>query len=577
MCGISGIINHPQAEKLVLHMIQSQHQRGPDAQGVFSIPEKGIVLGHNRLSIIDLSSFANQPMFSRDKRHVIIFNGEIYNYLELKRELSAKYTFSTQSDTEVLLAAYQEWGHFMLPKLNGMFALAIYDTLTDEIFLARDRFGVKPLYYAFASESFLFASEIKAIHSTGLVPKIPNKSIWYTYFSNGLYDHTSYTFWQNIQQLPAGCYAFYGGNRLYIHRWYDLLENIVETDTRDENVILDELLYLLEDSIKLRFRADVPVGICLSGGLDSSLLLALVDRVKGKNFPLHAFTFYTGDNRYDELPWVEKMIETTRVIHHPCLLSVSEIPTLAEEIARRMDEPYGGIPTLGMSKVFQKASEQGIKVLLDGNGMDEAWGGYEYYARPEKVDLTKGPVQGSVQSHTLSNYFKKSIGKFPGQIITYTMPSVKSPITTLQFRDLLYAKIPRAMRFADRNSMTYSLELREPFLDYRLVELGLRQPAENKVRNGETKYLVRCLAEKIIPKKISEAPKRPLQTPQREWLAKELSPWISSLLHKYVHFLQEWFEPESISEIYQTYCAEKPDNSFYIWQLLNSILLLNNE
>lgn len=576
MCGISGIVNSTTAEQAVQRMMQAQASRGPDAQGVYTSESKHVALGHNRLSIIDLSDAANQPMYSHDKRYVMVYNGEVYNYRELKSELKSGYNFTTESDSEVILAAYIRWGSHMLQKLNGMFALAIYDTHTHELFMARDRFGVKPLYYSTASGSFIFASEIKAIHASGLVNKEPNYAVWTTYFSSGLYDHSADTFWQHISALPAGCYATYANDTLHISRWYSLHENITDTDTRSEQIILDELLHILESTVEYRFRADVPVGICLSGGLDSSLLLALVNRVKGNDFPLHAFTFYTGDERYDELPWVHEMLAHTSVQHHACLLTPVEIPDLSSAIAKRMDEPFGGIPTLGMSKVFQTARNAGISVLLDGNGMDESWGGYEYYQRASDVDLTKGPVQGATSVTTLAPYLKPEIVR-EAPVLPHRSQGIKTDaVTHLQIRDLLETKIPRAMRFADRNSMTYSLELREPFLDYRLVELGLRQPVHHKINDGQGKYLIRKLADKIIPKRISKAPKRALQTPQREWLAHELKPWVSNLIEKNTEVLSYWFEPKDLKKIYEDYCTQKPDNSFYVWQIVNAILLLRD-
>lgn len=558
-------------------MLDAQTMRGPDARGIYLNVTKNVALGHNRLSIIDLSDAANQPMFSNDNRYVIVFNGEIYNYLELRNELKSYYRFVTQSDTEVILAAYQNWGTEMLHKLNGMFAFAIYDTVTNSLFMARDRFGVKPFYYTTTSGAFVFASEIKSIHASALIPKEPNYPVWNTYFANALYDHTSHTFWKYVEQLPAGCYATYTSQNFTVQKWYDISERIIQTDTRSESEVMDELLHLLECSISYRFRADVPVGICLSGGLDSSLLFALVNRVKGNDFPLHAYTFYTGDERYDELHWVQQLLSHTSVQHHACLLSATEIPQLASHIAMRMDEPYGGIPTLGMSNVFATAKKAGITVLLDGNGMDEAWGGYEYYQRASTIDLNKGPMQGAVNTATLAPFLKKNIINDESFVLPVRIKEGKTDsVTKLQLRDLLQAKIPRAMRFADRNSMTYSLELREPFLDYRLVELGLRQPIQNKIRNGQGKYLVRQLADKIIPKKISEAPKRPVQTPQREWLAHELKPWVEKLLNENSDMLNYWFEPKDLKKIYSDYCAKQPDNSFYIWQVVNAILLLRD-
>ena len=573
MCGIAGILNHKNASIAIHAMLNVQSERGPDAKNIFDVPQRGMSLGHNRLSIIDLSIGANQPMHSQNGRYILVFNGEIYNYIELKKELQPFFKFRTESDSEVLLCAFEHWGTSVLDKLNGMFAFAIYDTKENVLFLARDRFGVKPLYYSLIGNTLIFASEIKSIYASGLLEKESNDAIWVLYFAKGLYDHSEKTFWKNVFQLPAGTFAEYRENSLKISKWYSVQDKIQDIDSRDEKVILEELLYLLESSVSYRFRADVPVGICLSGGLDSSLLLALVNRVKGKDFPIHAFTFYTGDSRYDELPWVNQMIKDSNVQHHPCLLEATEIADLSKKISRRMDEPFGGIPTLGMSKVFECSQRQGIKVLLDGNGMDEGWGGYEYYQRADSIDFSRGPVQGSKSSNPLESILKKEMLQLLGE---FELPKYHpDSITNLQIRDLVSSKIPRAMRFADRNSMTYSLELREPFLDHRLIELGLRQLTERKVNNGEGKYLIRKLASQLIPKDVFEAPKRPLQTPQREWLASELKPWVKDLFAKRNEALSDFFKLNEVQKLYENYCQNKPDNSFGIWQLINYCALRN--
>lgn len=570
MCGLSGIINHPEAKSLIQKMTDSQVHRGPDATGIHN--DELNALGHNRLSIIDLSESGNQPLYSADKRYVIIFNGEVYNYTELKVKLKEHYHFVTQTDTEVVLAAWLTWGSKCLNEFIGMFAFAIWDTKEQKLFAARDRFGVKPFHYSIVNDTFLFASEIKAIHATGIVKQEANEEIWATYFFNGLYDFNEQTFWNNIHKLPAGHQLIWENNKLTITNWYNLTERLT-VDTRKQEDVEAELLYLLEDAVRLRFRADVPVGVCLSGGLDSSLLLALIQKVKGKDFPIHAFTFYTGDEKYDELPWVQQIIKNSAVIHHACKLTVDEIPSLAQKISNHMDEPFGGIPALGMSKVFEQSAKLGVKVLLDGNGMDEGWGGYDYYQKANTVDFSKGPVQGSSKvlnlENCLTDWFKNK---------TIQAPKAQyhsDPVINLQLRDLLMSKIPRSMRFADRNSMAYSIELREPFLDHRIIELGLNQPLEHKIKNGTGKYLVRKIAQQLIPTQVGEAPKRAVQTPQREWLANELSNWTKTLIDKETN--NTWFKPNSLLTVFETYQKEMPDNSFYIWQAINLSLITSNK
>jgi asparagine synthase (glutamine-hydrolysing) len=567
MCGISGIINHSQASQLIKKMTEIQGHRGPDATGYYVSEQKHVAFGHNRLSIIDLSSAGNQPLNSNDKRYTIVFNGEVYNFTEIKAELQNEYLFKTQTDTEVVLAAWIKWGEKSLDKFIGMFAFAIWDNIEEKLFAARDRFGIKPFHYSIMNQTLVFASEIKAIHATGLVNKKNNDAIWATYLLSALYDFNEETFWGDIFKLPPGSYLTWQNDKLEIYNWYNLPAKIKQ-DNRSVKDVEEELLFLLEDAVKLRFRSDVPVGVCLSGGLDSSLLLALIQRVKGKDFPIHAFTFYTGDSRYDELPWVEQLIKHSAVTHHACKLNVVEIPLLAQLISDKMDEPYGGLPTLGMSKVFEKASQLGIKVLLDGNGMDEGWGGYDYYRKASTVDLSKGPVQGSSNVLTLKDCLTNN---FKAKAVQLNKTALhEDPLINLQLRDLLISKIPRSMRFADRNSMAYSIELREPFLDHRIIELGLNQPESNKIQSDTGKYLVRNLAKQIIPNQISEAPKRAVQTPQREWLNNELKTWIQQLINENNN--SSWFKTNSLKQAYLNYCLNKPDNSFYIWQIVNFLL-----
>jgi asparagine synthase (glutamine-hydrolysing) len=567
MCGIAGIIStNPDIKSYLTSLndaLDSIRHRGPDAKqtAIYS----HAALGHVRLSIIDLNETANQPMISNCGRYIIVYNGEVYNYLEIREKIKHRYDFKTNSDTEVILAYYVLEGKEILNDLNGMFAFAIWDNQKQMLFGARDRFGVKPFYYSNTTNGdFVFASEIKALHESKWMPKDDNLKIWAQYLVDGIYDHTDETFFEGIYQISAGsCFSIdvKQSTQPQITKWYYGL-NEISLDTREQQVIEEELLFLLEDSVRLRFRADVPIGVCLSGGLDSSLLFALIQKVKGKEFPIHAFTFYTGDENYDELPWVNQVLENTSAMHHKCLLKPLHVMERAKDIQYYMDGPYGGVPTIGMNRVFEEADKQGIKVLLDGNGMDEAWGGYEYYQRLDSVSMAQGPVQGAKEVMSNLRFLTSTILDHynPWEVPNYS----RDRLINAQILDLMHRKIPRGMRFADRNSMQYSVELREPFLDYRIVELGLKQPETNKIQNLQGKYLVRKLIENIISRNLVEAPKRPLQTPQREWFAGELFEWLKEEFSK--------SNPQVIStknalEILANYKNKPIDNSFYLWQI----------
>jgi asparagine synthase (glutamine-hydrolysing) len=306
MCGIAGIIGEKALPDTLDKITKIQTHRGPDYTGSWF--DANICLGHNRLSIIDLSESANQPFHHQSERYIIVFNGEIYNYLELKNELDQ--SFSTNSDTEVLLAAYVKWGIACLDKLNGMFSFAIWDKQEEKLFAARDRFGVKPFYYHQSEDTFYFSSEIKGLHAAG-VSKIPNKKTWANFLCFGSYGELDETFWNEVSQLPASHYLEYSKGKLSIDKWYFFEKEIVK---HQKNISYEEVkktyTALLKDSIKLRFRSDVPVGFNISGGLDSSALLSFVNDQETKD-KIQAFTFYTNDDRYDELPWVEEMITLT--------------------------------------------------------------------------------------------------------------------------------------------------------------------------------------------------------------------------------------------------------------------------
>ncbi len=574
MCGISGIIGRSWSEHDLSAMVASQRHRGPDGEGMYISPDRIAGLGQNRLAIIDLSEAANQPMFSTDGNLVVVLNGEIYNYLELRRELESEYTFRTQSDTEVLLAAYQKWGRDCLDKLIGMFAFIIWDVNKKTAFAARDRFGVKPLNFHIRSDGTLvIASEIKAFHAAG-ISLVPDEVTWATYLANGQYDHSERTFWKNIRALPAGHFLEWSDNKTTITRWYDIAERVGSVfDTRAESEVAEEYLELMKESVKFRFRSDVPVGINLSGGLDSSTLLGLVHAVQGKDSDVKVFTFATGDENYDELPWVESMIAKTQHELVVCKLAPDEVPVLAHEIQGSQDEPFGGMPTIAYSNVFKQAKENGVTVLLDGNGMDEQWAGYDYYlptTNGHKPSLIQGTKESPVKPDCLMREF--SALSEPADFPSVFADSVRN----LQYRDTRYTKIPKVLRFNDRVSMKYSTELREPFLDHRLFELAFRQPVERKIKNGTRKVMLRKIANGLIPDSLTEAPKRPLQTPQREWLRHELKDWADQTIDAALDgFAGNWLDRDAVKKTWSDFCSGKSDNSFYVWQWISIGLMVS--
>jgi len=574
MCGIAGIFGSDWEQEQLSAMVASQRHRGPDGTGIYVSPAGTAGLGHNRLSIIDLSAAGNQPMSSADERLWISFNGEIYNYLELRAEL-ADYPYRSHTDTEVVLAAYERWGERCLEHFIGMFAFLIWDEKNQGLFAARDRFGVKPLYYHHSQGTLFVSSEIKALPAAG-VASGRDAITWSTYLVSGLLDNSERTFWESIKSLPPGHILTWQNNSLRVKSWYNLADKITaECDQRTYGTVRDEYLELLQDSVRLRFRSDVPVGINVSGGLDSSTLLGVVQSLQGAQSEVAAYTFVTGDENYDELPWVVQMLAQTRHPLKVCRLNPDEVPELAESVQAHQDEPFGGLPTLCYARLFEQARADGVKVLLDGQGMDEQWAGYDYYLHAlsgngnGKERIVQGTHESPVRPDCLTEEFR-SIAE-----TSVELPMPCDRLRGMQYRDARRTKIPRALRFNDRVSMRSSTELREPFLDHRLFELAINQPPERKIANGQGKWFLRELTSTLLPSGIVIAPKRPLQTPQREWLRGPLRWWANECIeHALADEAGEWFDKQRVRAVWKKYCDGESDNSFYVWQWVGLGLML---
>jgi asparagine synthase (glutamine-hydrolysing) len=287
---------------------------------------------------------------------------------------------------------------------------------------------------------------------------------------------------------------------------------------------------------------------------------------------VNSFTFATGDDRYDEIPWVKKMLVGTSHPHHVCRITARDVPAVAERVQNHQDEPFGGLPTLAYSEVFRRARELGVIVLLDGQGLDEQWAGYDYYSSADNSAAgqrtSTGPVQGSSSPSVRPDCL---LSDFRGRATAAPEPTrYPDRLRNLQLRDTEITKIPRALRFNDRNSMMWGTELREPFLDHRLFELAFRQPRERKIRGSTHKWLLRRIARKILPAQVAEAPKRPVQTPQREWLRSELAEWAEGNIESALAgWGGGWLDAGAVRAAWKGYVAGGPDNSFPYWQWIN--------
>lgn len=563
MCGIAVALGGAANGSLIVGMTDALAHRGPDDAGWYVDPAGRARLGHRRLSILDLSSAGHQPMSSVDGRFTIVFNGELYNFRELRRQMP-DHVFRSDTDTEVVLAAWIRWGERCLDRFLGMFAFAIWDEHAGEAVLVRDRLGVKPLYvWGGADGSLIAASEIDALHAAG-VRRRPDRIAWADYLASGRADWSDRTFWEDVRPQAPGTLLRWRDGKSSSRCWYDLTSAVGDVDDdRSDDEVADEWLALAVESIGLRFRSDVPVGINVSGGLDSSFLLAAVREAQGEDSQVAAYTFVTGDERYDELPWVEELLRRT---HHRSVvapLTADEVPGLAAEVACSQGEPYGGLPTLAYARLFEVARQHGTIVLLDGQGLDEQWAGYDYYRMHGDPSIAP-VVQGGSDSATRGDLLLVDAAEM-------SLPSVLSrgadPVRALQLRDLTLTKLPRALRFNDRVSMRVGCELREPFLDHRLIELALRQPSSRKINSTTGKVFLRQMLAERLPGAAVEAPKRPLQTPQREWLRGPLAGWADNMINAGLAGLGEGLlDPDGVRTAWRWFRSGHGDNSFYIWQ-----------
>lgn len=572
MCGIAGIFNLNEKDvdrEMIKKMTGIIAHRGPDDEGFYV--KKNISLGHRRLSIIDLSDLGHQPMSNEDGSVWITYNGEIYNYLELKKELIKKgYVFKSKTDTEVIVYAYEEWGENCLNMFNGMFAFTIWDEKKQQFFCARDRFGIKPFYYFFDGERFVFASEIKAIVSLPFFKKEPNEKLIYDYLAFGIADHTEETFFKNIKNLEPSHYLVLKKDRLEIKRYYQLPfnEDLGKFERKKCQKYSQKFLELFEDSIKLRLRSDVSVGSCLSGGLDSSTIVCITDKIfRGKEFDKDTvgkcqktFSSCFEDERFDERKYIQEVVKNTRVQENFVFPLGEKLWAEIDNLIWHQEEPFGSTSIYAQWSVMKLARENNTKVLLDGQGGDELLAGYLSYFGPyfnqllingrilkllKEILKAKNNSQQSFEE--LAFYPLKGMGMFLPQFFRLFLRKkllLESNFINVNFADLYKKReninvkkesrmnlqktlwqdgvnigLRSLLRYEDKNSMAFSVETRLPFLDYRVVEYAFSLPACYKIHDGWTKYLLRANLKNPIPEKIRwRRDKMGFVTPEMIWL-----------------------------------------------------------
>lgn len=561
MCGIAGYIgNKPVDIDKFNKMTDIIEHRGPDDRGVFC--EGNVALGHRRLSIIDISDAGHQPFFYKD-RYVLTYNGEIYNYIELKEELIKKgYEFSTESDTEVLIACYDCFGVKCVEKFNGMWAFAIYDKATQKVFASRDRFGVKPLYYYQDENQFLFASEIKQILCMVEVGQRVNRKRLFEYLIRGYSDYTEETMIQGIYQLRGGCNLLYDIESLSfeIDKYYDL-ETFFQ-DYKSFEKAKTDFKDRFDDSVKIRLRSDVPLGYCLSGGLDSSAIVCTADKIvkdNGLYVEQKSISSCFDDKRYDEQEYIDEVLRNTSVNGVKIFPRGDNLLDELDKVIWHMDEPFSSTSQYAQWNVFKGAKENGLTVMLDGQGADEQLAGYtgfysvifaEYLRKIRLVSFAR-ELKNYKKLRATTEQYVKSYKIIVEAIISAYLPRKIQKLGKLKFfylrrlspfkrkdiedtilgidlypannsrkyiLDNIKCNLSMLLRFEDRNSMAFSIESRVPFLDYNLVETAFRMPIEYKIKNGITKRIMREAID-VLPEKIkTRYSKLGFVTPEDQWI-----------------------------------------------------------
>ena len=553
MCGIAGVIN-AEAPGLVRSMVDKIAHRGPDNAGIENFPKAS--LGFCRLSIIDLSPKANQPLLDEDNKICMIFNGEIYNYIELKNQLKHDFLFETSSDSEVFLKSYLKWGTKCFEKINGMFAVCFYHTDTHQAILARDRFGQKPLFYHQDGESFIFASEIKALLLKAKAKS--NPEAWTKYLSTGIYDDNEQTFFKNIYQLKPSTYLKIKDNTLTEVEYYNISKTKRDYSIKYQEA-KEEIFRLIQDAIKIHTRSDVPYCLSLSSGFDSSAILASLDYQNLSKNKLKCFTLDFED-ALSESELAKEFSKNWRFEHIVHTLK-EESANLLNECIYHQESPLGGLLNLGQHFNFKKIHSQGFKVCLDGAGVDEVFCGYlallKKYKNKKELN-TKTQIDG-----TYSNNKKFLLNNHNEETKNI------SNLLEAQFDYLKRSKLNRGLRMKDRYSMHHSVELRVPFIDHKLVEFGLSLNPDFYFKEG-TKYIIRDSMSKIMPKKTCFAPKKSINSPQTKWLQRPH--WLETtkeIINSDSFHSRRLLNTELIKKSHENFELRDVKNSFYVWQWIN--------
>ena len=621
MCGLTGFcdFNKKLADSDLQKASDCLKHRGPDGSGtaIFHTADAAIGLGHRRLSVLDLSQLGNQPMYSDDKSIVIILNGEIYNFMEIRKELeSAGHSFHSHSDTEVVIKAYQEYGINAVHKFIGMFAFALYDIKKQLIYLLRDRAGVKPMHYYYKNNCVLFASELKSIYTYPVFEKNINEEAVSLFFKYG-YIRAPHTIFENTFKVKPGHYVTIDIGRKNIEeiKYYDVLDYYNKPKLKiTEEAAMEEVERLFTSAFQYRMVSDVPVGVFLSGGYDSSVVTAVLQ--KNNSQKIKTFTIGFHEKKYNEAPYAKKVAEYIGTDHNEYYCTTKEAQDIFPMLADIYDEPFGdssGIPTTLVSRFARKQ----VTVALSADGGDEIFAGYNRYPQLNQLNNTfnktpeivrtaianilpavpfkhlpllkyKAPafnklveilksddpnsIPDILSKHYTNKQLTKLLPRFDPKINLYNdlgkINNENDFINTLLAMDYKTYMVDDILVKVDRATMSVGLEGREPLLDQRIIEFVAQLPSELKYKNGVKKYLLKKIAHKYIPKELLDRPKAGFGLPVYEWLKMDMKHLLFYYINEEQLSKHDFIDPKNAIKLRDEFLAGKNNNETQIWLLL---------
>jgi asparagine synthase (glutamine-hydrolysing) len=613
MCGIAGIYNfrsgRPVDPKHLRMMGACLAHRGPDDEGY--LQEGAVGLAHKRLTILDTSSRGHQPMLTEDGSVAIVFNGEIYNFLELRAELETEgHTFQSQSDTEVLLRLWQVHGEDLLSRLNGMFAFAIWDRVRRTLFLARDRLGIKPLYYTLTRDGLVFASEVKALLAVNGRRAEVELDMLDAYMSVG-YVPTAGTLFRGVEKLQPGWCLRIDREGMDLRQYWDL--ELAPDEERSEADWVAEATELLRDAVRLQLRSDVPLGVFLSGGIDSSAVVAFMHELGVPDIQTFTVAYDFGP-AYDETKWAWQIARKFNTRHREVFVTPREFQEFIPQLVWHMDEPVTESAAISLYFVAKLAREN-VVVVLSGEGSDEVFGGYPIYKYMQELERYRR-LPPALRRNLISPALNLLGGLFGGKWSKYTRlaeqplrdrylgvsfyetplkeelyrPEIRNLFNGHGMPHLVGEYYDRTERFdpllqmmyldvkswlpddllikADKMTMASSVELRVPFLDHRVVELGGRIPARYRIKGWETKYILKKAMEKYLPHEILHRGKMGFPTPLAHMFQGEMRDYVGGVLGSDRSLDRGYFRPEVVRRLIGEHAAGREDHHRVLWQLL---------